>query len=105
MKSGTTTNQAGRSSTSQRTGRRRTVLAVAAVILGLVVAGFALRRPVHEDAAPGREISRQPGPSPTEQSHTARPALPSLPQGDVTQSPALPAEPAPAHAHHPRPPP
>jgi hypothetical protein len=105
MKSGATTSQAGRSSTSQGRGRRRTVLAVAAVIIvGLVVAGFALRRPVHEDAEPVREISRQPGPSPTEQSRTARPALPSLPQGDVAQSPEQPAESAPAPSRHPRPP-
>lgn len=103
MKSGTTTSQG--SSTSQRTGRRRTVLAVTAVILGLVVAGFALRRPAHEDAEPGREISIQPGPSPTAQSRTARPALPSLPQGDGAQSPALPGESAPAHSRPQRSPP
>jgi hypothetical protein len=137
MKSGATTSQAGRSSNPQPTVSRRTVL-VAAVVLGLVVAGFfhvahggdvglklcakngwalgdtfvdlddygdrllsnrdhpkvleamfecgALRRPVHEDAAQSREVSRQQGSSPREQSRVARPELP----------PAQPAEPAPA---------
>jgi len=89
MKSGATTSQAGRSSTPQRTVPRRTVL-VAAVILGLVVAGFVHEcgalRPVHEDAKSGRELARQGGPSPTEQSRVPRPALP----------PASPAESAPA---------
>lgn len=46
----------------------------------------ALRRPVHEDAGPSREVSSRRAPSPTEQNRAARPALPQ----------AQPAEPAPA---------
>lgn len=139
MRSGSTTSQAASSSNPQRTVPLRSVLAVAAVIVGLVVvAGFvhlvhgggvglelcaksgwalgdtfvdlddygerqvskiddaevldamyecgALRRPVHDDAQPGRDVSRQRALSPTEHNRAARPALPQ----------AQPAEPAPA---------
>jgi hypothetical protein len=98
MRSGSTTSQAGTSSTPQRGGTSRTVL-VAAVILGLVVvAGF-----VHlvqggdageDDAAPGREVASQRAPSPTERKPVARPALPQARSAEPVQ--ATPAEPAPA---------
>lgn len=68
------------------------MLVVAAVIIGLavvLVAVFdsgALRRPVHEDAEPSREVSSQRAPSPTERKPVPPPALPQV----------QPAEPAPA---------
>src|SRR5262245_50639473 len=93
MKSGSTMSQAGSSSTPQRRVPSRTVRAVAAVILGLVVAGF-----VHlvrgGDAEPGREVASQRAPSPTEQHRAARPALPQAKPAEPAQ--AKPAEPAPA---------
>jgi hypothetical protein len=100
MKSGATshspqgTSQAGSSSTPQRRVDPRTVLVVTAVILGpvvVLVAMFesgALRRPMHEDAEPSREISSRLAPSPAERKPVPRPALP--------QAQPAPAEPAPA---------
>jgi len=90
MRSGSTTSQAGTSSTPQRGGPPRTVL-VAAVIVGLVVvAGFVHLvhggDAGHDDAEPRREVPSQRAPSPTEHHRAARPALP---QGQPT-------EPAPA---------
>jgi hypothetical protein len=106
MKSSHMTSQAGRSSTSQRTVRRRIMLAVAAVIVGLVVAELqwgALARPSQDGAEPDREVSQR-GPSPTEQHRAARPALPpALPtaQPALPAEPAPPAEPTPVHRHLP----
>lgn len=92
MRSGSTTSQAGSSSTPQRGVPRSTVLVVAAVILGLVVAGFV--HFVHGgDAEPGREVASQRAPSPTEQRRAARPALPQAQPAEPAQ--AQPAEPAP----------
>ena len=101
MKSSTTTSQAGRVPPSQRAVRRGIALAAAAVILGLaaMLGWGALRRPVHDDAEPGPELSRQPGPSPTEQGRAARPALPPALPAEPAQ-PAL-ADPAPARRHLP----
>jgi hypothetical protein len=94
MKSGSTTSQTPSSSTSQRRVPRRTALVVAAVILGVVVAGFI--HLVHGgDAEPVREVSRQRAPSPTEQQQH-RAARPALPQGQPAgPAQAQPAEPAP----------
>lgn len=98
MKSGATshspkgTTPAKRSSTPQRRVPRRTMLVVAAVILGpvvVLVAMFesgALGRPTHEDAAAGREVSSERAPAPAERKPVPPPALPQ----------AQPAEPEPA---------
>lgn len=67
-------------------------LVVAAVILGLVVAGFV--HFVHGgDEEPGREVSSQRASSPTEQHRAARPALPQAQPAEP--APAQPADPAP----------
>src|SRR5262245_22220071 len=94
MTSGSTASQTPSSSTSQRSGPRRTALVVAAVILGMVVAGFI--RLVHGgDAEPVREVSSQRASSPTEQ-HQHRAARPALPQAQPAEPvQATPVEPAP----------
>jgi hypothetical protein len=89
MKSGSTTSQAGSSSTPQRMVHPRTALVVGAVIVGLVVvAGFV--HLVHgEQAEPGREVASQRALLPAERTPVARPALPQARPAE----PAAPAEP------------
>ena len=94
MKSSTPIGQYG--STARRAARRRTALAIAAVIVGGAVIAMlergAARGPAPEDAEAGQDAPRERA-SPTDQGRVARPALP---------RPAPPAEPAqpaePAHA-------
>jgi hypothetical protein len=98
MKSGSTTSQAGTSSTPQRGGSRTGL--VAAVILGLVVvAGFVHLvhggDAGHDDAAPGREVSSQRAASSMEQHRAARPALPQASPAEPVPAQPSPAEPAP----------
>jgi hypothetical protein len=90
MRSDPKSGHAGTSATPQRKVSSRIALVGGTALLALVViAGFecgALRRPAHEDAAPGREVSSQRAPSPTAQAAVPRPALPQ----------ANPVEPSPA---------
>jgi len=94
MRSVPKSGHAGTSATPQRKVSPRIALVGGTALLALVViAGFecgALRRPAHEDAAPGREAASQRAPSPTAQAAVQAPApRPALPQ-------ANPVEPSPA---------
>lgn len=94
MRSGSTTSQAGGSSTPQRSVSRRTVHVVAAVILGLVVVAGYVHLVHGRDAEPSREVSSPRVPSSTAQRPVARPALPQVKPAEPVQ--AQPAEAAPA---------
>ncbi|HEX8112157.1 MAG TPA: hypothetical protein VF516_30700, partial [Kofleriaceae bacterium] len=75
----------------------RTVLVVGAVLVvaaGVVECGV-LRRPVHEDTEPGREVASQRAPSPTERTPVARPALPQA--RPVEPAPGQPGQPGQPH--------
>ena len=98
MKPSTTRTQAGRSSTPQRGVAPRALVVGAGIVIALVGALVAmlecgsLGRP--EPAAPDREVSRQPVPSPTERTPVPRPALPQAAPGNAApaETPAARAE-------------